>query len=167
MFFSPKNEFKKVFKKRKEKIRTCSTSLQVHCQALCMPDAREILSYLCTCTLSCSSLSLRSIIIKLHMVVGRTLYYNPSWKKKMYNLYRCCQKQIKITTFSVQGSVRLRVIIHSSHYFEKRITSFFLPTTTLPFIAVVTTGIIQNLIQNFKCNKMWQYFLWSVTIMQK
>ena len=76
-----------------------------------------------------------------------------------YNLYRCCQKQIKITTFSVQGSVRLRVIIHSSHYFEKHITSFFLPTTTLPFIAVVTTGIIQNLIQHFKCNKMWQYFL--------
>ena len=44
---------------------------------------------------SCSSLSLRNIIIKLHMVVGHTLYYNPGWGGEMVCFISALSKKIK------------------------------------------------------------------------
>ena len=51
-------------------------SLAGFVQAIRRGNSEQIM---CLHSFSCSSLSLRNIIIHLHMVVGHTLYYNPGW----------------------------------------------------------------------------------------
>ena len=135
-----------------------------------MPHAREILSSLCTCTFSCSSLSLRNSIVTLHMIVGHTLYYNPGWI--FYYFLLTLSKINKDHTF-----ILWECESHSSFttLFWKNIITFFLPTTTLPFITVVQVfhhhlALLASLKTSFKISSAircrW-YLLWSVAMMQK